>query len=265
MGFESELFAEVENFKSCSMLQKKSKSQDWKNKMTATEMSLMELVKTAKAMIFDIETGPLPAELLSQIYESPSEDDIPYGNRTKLDTRMSFRAEYLEEHKQKFFERAALSAETGRVLCIGLGIITESNETHVLHHEEESEILREFWQLVSKCISREIPMVGWNSHRFDIPFLTTRSWINRVPVPPIRSGQRRYLNDNFVDAMKVFVNFEDKFCGLNRAAKLFGIGEKTGNGSNFHELWDWDREKAIEYVVTDIQLTSKIASRIGIF
>jgi len=166
--------------------------------------------------------------------------------------------------KQKWLDDAALSAITGQLLCVG---ISESGNKGVIHGTEE-DILREFWyhcsslkeETAGACI-----FVGYDSHRFDLPWLIRKSWLLGVTVPMwVRRG--RYFHESFQDLKEIWQcgDRNESTGGLNGLAKAFGCGEKLGSGKHFGRLWGEDREAALAYALQDIALTEAIAMKMGV-
>ncbi len=209
------------------------------------------------ALIFDIETGPAPADQLDQYWD---ESAVKLGN-----LRDPFKvAEKLLEARTAFFERAALDPITGRVLAIGMQIPLCGWDLCGL--DDERDLLVHFWWQVEAAIASRLPIVGWNVHDFDLPFLIGRSRILGVNVPAgLRHG--RYWSDLVVDLMKVWtLDRYSVYAKLDTVGRALGLGGKTDgiDGSQFHVLWSTDRAKAVEYLRRDVELTAAIYEKIGV-
>ena len=130
----------------------------------------------------------------------------------------------------------------------------------VLHvgDSTEKEILIAFWKLLDS-FERKPQMIGFNTKPFDLPFLIKRSWKHRVTVPYwIRSG--RYWNDLVVDLREVWQLGDNRAHGsLNAISRHLGLGEKSGNGAHFSELFQSDRQAALDYCRRDVQLTRQVS------
>jgi len=156
-------------------------------------------------------------------------------------------------------EKAPLDPMRGRIVAIGYG---DPDGQRLIHAADEYDMLAEFWQLyqlVAKCGGR---LVGWNIHKFDLPFIRARSYRHDVTVPPGLLQRGRYWSDSLVDLMAEWV------CGhgyqsLDRVAQFLQVGAKNGDGADFHRLWDEDREQAIAYLTNDIDMVVAVAERMG--
>ena len=140
--------------------------------------------------IFGIETGPRSrAELAECVptFEAPSN----WKDSEKI------RA-YVAEKEAEWFQSAALSALTGRVLAIGyLDAVTD--ELGYFASGDEAADLAAFWHLVAPTGYLNSDLIGFSSNRFDLPFLIRRSWHLRSPhekpptdaVPTKRGGSKQ--------------------------------------------------------------------------
>lgn len=204
----------------------------------------------------DIETGPLPREAISHLkptFEAPSN----YKDPVKI-------AENITAQEAAWFERAALSPLTGRVLVIGIKRIGVPDTFETLEGDEAA-ILRQIWTMTG---DREVSHRWWghNLHGFDIPFLVRRSWFHRVPVPMATLFDRRgYVNaDRFRDTMAIFQcgNRSEGFTSLDAVGRFFGMPAKEQEKSkHFSDLYAKDREAALLHLTRDLTRTENIITR----
>ena len=222
--------------------------------------------------IFDIESGGLAADHLRASREPFSADAVPLGNAKKPETvaakietaRETYEHE-METATGPYFDRAALSPVTGRVLCIAhLGHDDEDPE--LLGDEDEVSLLSRWWSLASEVADQEGSLIGFNISHFDLPFLTKRSWILDVTVPTwVRS--RRYWSDTFVDLMDVWGLGSREFISLNSVARILGVEGKADDectGATFAQHWANNREAAIKYAKQDVISTKQLAEKMGV-
>lgn len=214
---------------------------------------------TNKQIIFDIETGPLPEDQIIRLmpeFQAPSN----YKDAEKI-------SQYIARAKGEWLERAALSALTGQVLCVGL---LKGETFHVLGHADEANVLETFWDIWRDDYGSQLKMIGFACRSFDIPFLIRRSWLYQVPVP------KDVLHLRFRDGGKL-LDLQDEWQlgsigphlgdtkkqSLNNLAGYFGLGKKTANGKDFHLLWNTDRPTALAYLENDLLLTAALAQRLA--
>lgn len=207
--------------------------------------------------VYDIETSPRPRselEPLCPTFDAPSN----YKDPEKI-------AAVLAAKKEEWLSSAALSAVTGRVLAIG--ILNAETGTFEALTGDEADILQIFWNRVSPKENHGAitdSWIGFNSNRFDLPFLVRRSWVCKVEIPStVISG--RYLNQRFIDLMEVYrVCDYQASISLDALAKWLGEGAKTGNGADFAALFAKDPAAALQYLRNDVWLTARCALRLGV-
>jgi hypothetical protein len=244
-----------------------------------------------QTIVFDIETGPLPeAELLAVMpVFDPSE--VKTGNLKDPAKIAEKLAEAEANHRRDFIERAALDPLSGRVVAIGVLLVSphpgplskldlpssaeREKKFLIIAHEDEAQMLREFWLLVRGDMGRINPLVGFNIFGFDLPFLFKRSWKHRVPVPfGLRRG--RYWDDQILDLREAWQLGDRQAKGsLDAIAKHLGVGSKlaapaangeikTIKGGEFAGLWDSNRKLAEAYLRNDVELTALVADALGV-
>jgi DNA polymerase elongation subunit (family B) len=207
-------------------------------------------------IIFDIETGALPFDQLVIPAFNPA--DVKLGN-TKDPDKIAERIRQAEEnHVSDYIKNAALDAMSGQVLCIGYRL--ERDEPAILSSDADGEaaMLRQWWELLNTW-ERQPRLIGFNVKSFDLPFLIKRSWKHRITVPYwIRHG--RYWNDLIVDLREVWQLGDNRAHGsLGAISRHLGLGEKSGSGADFANLWKTNRQAAIDYCLQDVKLTQQVA------
>lgn len=164
----------------------------------------------------------------------------------------------IEQKRLDWLADGALHAERGKVVLIGWH---DGSEASALAGNE-AELLSAFWQSLEK----EMLVIGFNLHRFDLPFLIRRSWINNVHVPMGSIFQRGRIDENrYIDLLKLWqCGDRQEYISLDMLARtLLGRG-KEGSGADFGRLWAEDRQKAIDYCKADVQLTYECAKKMGV-
>jgi len=212
-----------------------------------------------KTIIFDIETGPRTQAELDAIrpeFEAPRNLKDP----AKI-------AAALEEKRDEWQSKAALCASTGRVVAIGVcsfpGRVVTTLGTE--SPADEGRVIADFWHLVHKNPGARL--VGFNSNAFDLPFLIRRSLLLGIPFPSdIREG--RYWHRRCIDLMEAWtLGLYGERISLDRLAKAFGLEGKNGHGADFCRLWEGtpqERSQALAYLINDIDLTARLAVRLGV-
>jgi uncharacterized protein YprB with RNaseH-like and TPR domain len=207
-------------------------------------------------IIFDIETGPLP---LNELHIPPfNPADVKLGNVKNPDLIAERIRQAEENHVSDYIRNAALDALSGRILCIGYRIEREEPSVLCSDADGEAAMLRQWWKLLTD-FERTPRLVGFNVKPFDLPFLVKRSWKHRIQIPYwLRQG--RYWNDLVVDLREVWQLGDNRAHGsLGAISRHLGLGEKSGNGADFANLWKTNRQAAIDYCLQDVRLTQAVA------
>ena len=206
-----------------------------------------------KNITFDVESSPCPLAEAERFMPST----WPTGN-TKDPDKL---ATAIAEKKKAWLEDGALNPLTARVLAIGLLV----SDTFVLigPPATEAEILHEFWDAVRDGDNIH-KLIGFNVALFDLPLLCRSSYRLGVPVPSaLREG--RYWSRSVIDLRDLWTFNDRQTVGsLDTVAKYFGVGAKTGSGTDFSNLWQTDRPKAEAYLKNDISITAAIARKLGV-
>ena len=210
-------------------------------------------------IVFDIETAP--------VSKSELEAAMPKFEAPKNYTDPAKIAKAIQEKIADFIAGAALSAETGQVCAIGIWNELNGYEAFVSDTFSEKEIIEKFWSRIwdGRAITDKI--IGFNSNKFDVPFLVRRSWKLGISIPPTVLNHvrgRMYINEMFTDLMDWWDMGTRDTISLDRFAKFLGVGAKTGDGKYFHILLEHDKEAALAYLKNDINLTAECARKLGI-
>ena len=215
------------------------------------------------SIIFDIETRPKSVEELKAICPPFDPDSVKCGNLGPAKAKEKIE-KAREDHFTNFIEKAALYPHTGEVCAIGY----PNGQGHELDLEpdEEPQLVR-FWKRFEKAANTNEKIVGFNSNRFDLPFLIRRSFILDIPMPAnVISG--RYFHKSFVDLCDVW------FCGsrgnndyisLDMLCRALGVSAaKFGDGAYFHQLLEENPDEAERYLKNDLDCTAACAKKLRV-
>jgi len=201
--------------------------------------------------VFDIETGPRPD---AEAWLPPIEPPSNYKDPAKI-------AAYVAERKSSALERAALGADTGRVLCVG--VLRNSDVFRYVHHDDERELLNATW-LALECRGAADVFVTFNGNKFDFPFLLRRSYILGVTVPSWMPRDGRWKPRQHVDLMEWWqAGDRQETISLDRLARLCGLPGKTDTGAAFAAMWAANRDNALTYLKHDLELTRDLYLRLA--
>jgi uncharacterized protein YprB with RNaseH-like and TPR domain len=168
------------------------------------------------------------------------------------------------------YDRAAIYAEFGKIVCIGLGIFHYSDgqlqlRVKSIHNDNEKVILEEFSELLNKhYASDQHQLVAHNGKEFDFPYINRRLLINGLKIPKILDlAGKKPWEVKHLDTMELW-KFGDykNYTSLAVLAKCFGIPSPKDDidGSMVgHTYWQQnDLERIAVYCKKDIVTTAQI-------
>ena len=194
-----------------------------------------------KSLIFDIETGAEPDDVLETLFtfdETKVENysllgkefdpnEVKVGNmkdagkiaakieesRQKFESAKASVDENIETARAKawleFKEKAALSPRTGRILAMGWIDSESSNYAYEFISDNavaptsEKELIENFLEIADAKISQPGMLVGHNIVGFDLPFLIRRGLKYGIKIPwTIKNAITSYRPTNLIDTMR---------------------------------------------------------------
>ncbi len=168
-------------------------------------------------------------------------------------------------------ERAAIYAEFGKIVCVGVGIFTRNKDQQpglritAFSGRDEVRILEEFRLLLNKKLDPEnLFLCAHNGKEFDFPYLSRRYLINGLEIPAVlQLGGKKPWEIPHLDTMDMW-RFGDRksYTPLDLLASLFGIGSsKTDmDGSMVSKVYyeEDDIEKITHYCKQDVLVTANL-------
>mgnify|MGYP001034101596 CR=1 FL=1 len=176
-----------------------------------------------------------------------------------------------EEIRDLFFERAAIYAEFGKVIVIGLGCIKFDHGgepvlyTHTLSDHHEATLLQKFKNIVEEKYQPEnLRFCAHNGKEFDYPYLCRRMLVNGIGLPKaLQLTGKKPWEVTHLDTMEMW-NFGDKksFTSLDLLANLFGISSSKSlmDGSQVNHFYYVEKDLAsiASYCAQDVVVTAQI-------
>ena len=218
-------------------------------------------------LYLDIETKPRPDLVDKFLKRFPDYDpeDCKFGNikdphkiQLKLDEHREKYEKAKLQHRQDAIDKAALSPNTGEILCIQIA----RNDCPVeILEGDEKQTLKYFWQEAAMDVGEIVTWSGSNKGgSFDQWWIYHRSWVHNLNIPFI-------MHDVWKDCARAFLNaapwgsyqsLED--AGVSLQFKVYDTSPVCGK--NFAEFWETDREKALVYAKQDVTLLRQIWKRV---
>ena len=156
-----------------------------------------------------------------------------------------------EEQKLKL-----LNPIDSKIIALGIRF---NRENKIFYAGSEREIIESFWKEWASIKQKVnlVHVVGFNINNFDLPFITTRSLINKVVISPFTL---KYIIDL---REKINAYRYGKSRGkLKELALLLNLPVKEIDGSDIGRLYIEGRLNDIkEYLENDLEITDEIFKR----
>lgn len=220
-----------------------------------------------KRIYLDIETLP-PDENLRE--------SITVGMVRKLDRRFVAPERGDDELcNDGEFQRLALHAEYGRILCIGViveqggcetlrGVYGRDRETRAFHLDE-ARTLRGFWTMMRDFDLHRDIVIGHNVMEFDAPFIYKRSMVCGVAAT-VSLSFARYRRQPIYDTLKEWAHWDQRrYISLMELARVLKveITETDGmDGSRVYEFYCAGKHEEIAaYCIQDVEVVRAVYRR----
>ncbi len=175
---------------------------------------------------------------------------------------------------EKWYDKAGIYAEFGKIVCIGFGAFYYENDVlklkvKSLFGKDEKAILVDFANLLNKYYSKEKHILcAHNGKEFDYPYICRRMLVNGIKIPQILDiSDKKPWEIQHLDTLE-FWKFGDykNFTSLALLAKLFEIPSPKDDidGSMVNEVF-WqnnDVERISEYCKKDVATTAKLLTKL---
>ncbi|MCS6973243.1 MAG: 3'-5' exonuclease [Cyclobacteriaceae bacterium] len=195
--------------------------------------------------------------------------------RTQWERKASWlkREEGLSD-EQLFHQRAAIYAEFGKIVCIGVGIIRENERGEPLlrlkayYGHDEKALLNDFKLMLEKLNTSTTRLCAHNGREFDFPYLSRRMLVNGIPLPALLdlSGKKPW-EVNHLDTLEMWKFGDYKhYTSLDLLAAIFNIpSSKNGmDGSMVNTVYYQEKnlEKIKRYCLSDVVVLTQLYMRL---
>ena len=224
---------------------------------------MLNNIDTSKVLFLDIETVPL-AYRFSELNEASK---YLWDKKTK----------YLQEKEQlsaqDIYEKAGIYAEFGKIICISVGFIVQTNGEFQIRLKSfsstnEKELLQDFIDLLNSHYNHNsYTLCAHNGKEFDFPYISRRLLINEMKLPKLldNAGKKPWEINN-IDTLELWKFGDYKhYTSLELLTNIFNIPTPKDDidGSQVAKIYyeDGDLDRIINYcekdVVAIIQLFQK--------
>ncbi|MFO8236324.1 MAG: 3'-5' exonuclease [Bacteroidales bacterium] len=215
---------------------------------------MLEKIDLTKILFLDIETVP----------QFSSFDELPEKFKDLWNKKSSyFRKE--EETAEDVYKRAGIYAEFGKIVCISVGIIKNTDEGKYglriksFFGHNEKELLGDFTEMINKLAEKkEIYLCAHNGKEFDFPYIARRMLVNGISLPEVLNVPGKKPWDvPFLDTMELWKFGDYKhFTSLDLLAYIFNIPtpKEDIDGSQVGDVY-WQEEnlqRIVEYCEKDV-------------
>ncbi len=197
------------------------------------------------------------------------------GLNERLKIQWSRKATFLrrdgnQTDEDLYNQRAGIYSEFGKIICIGVGKLFESEsgelglKTKAYFGDDEKVLLQEFKNMVEKLDASTWKLCAHNGKEFDFPYLCRRMLVNGIGLPHVLNlAGKKAWEIPHLDTMEMWKFGDYKhYTSLDLLAAIFNIpSSKSGiDGSQVNEVYyrDKDLTRIKEYCVRDVVVLSQL-------
>lgn len=173
----------------------------------------------------------------------------------------------------EFYERAGISAEFGKIICISVGFFTLKGEQRNFRvtsfHGEEGTLLKNFKNLLIEHFSQAKHLLcAHNGKEFDFPYIARRMLIHSIKLPyKLDLFGKKPWEVPHLDTMELWKFGDYKhYTSLKLMANVLGIPSPKDDmdGSMVREVFyvDNDLDRIVNYCELDVITTAQVFLRL---
>ncbi len=213
-------------------------------------------------LFLDIETVP----------QQPSCDDLSASMQALWEKKSSyFRPQ--DKSAADVFQRAAIYAEFGKIICISVGVVKQGKSGLALRiksysGDDEKILLGKFAEMLNKLsTSKNIYLCAHNGKEFDFPFIARRMLIQGILIPALldNAGKKPWEIQH-LDTMELWKFGDYKhYTSLELLTTIFNIPSPKNDmdGSMVADVY-WKQknlERIVEYCQSDVKAIAQLMCR----
>ncbi len=172
--------------------------------------------------------------------------------------------------KSLFEEKGGIYSEFGKIIVIGIGIITHSKDQELcirvraLYDKDEEQLLIDFKNILEEKFSPNVRLCAHNGKEFDFPYICRRMTILGIKLPSaLDISSKKPWEINHIDTMEMW-KFGDRkaYTSLDLLATIFDIesSKSTMDGSQVHSKYYHEDElhKIAKYCMDDVVVAAQV-------
>ncbi len=215
-------------------------------------------------LFLDIETVP----------QYPNWDDLSKKEKELFEIKTAYQRKD-EITAEKFYERAGIWAEFGKIICISVAFFNRSTSERQLrvtsfYGDDEARILSDFKDLLDKHFARaEHLLCAHNGKEFDFPFIARRMLVNKIDLPKkLNLFGKKPWEVAHLDTMELW-KFGDykNYISLNLLSHTLGIPSPKDDidGSQVADVYYREKnlKRIVEYCEKDTIAVAQILLRMN--
>ncbi len=168
-------------------------------------------------------------------------------------------------------DKAAIYAEFGQIVCIGMGFLREKDDQLVLRlgeisGKDEKELLLKFANLLEEQFPKNQPrLCAHNGFEFDFPYICRRMRVHGIPLPSSLSlliNAKPWTNPH-IDTMEMW-KFGDRkhFTSLDLMATIFDVETSKSDidGSMVSHVYHVEDNlpRITRYCIRDVEVLTRV-------
>lgn len=209
---------------------------------------MLEHIKSNKILFLDVET----------VSQKEKFDELSERWQLLWEKKARFLGT-AEDTPEVLYERAAIYAEFGKIICISVGFLGLQDGKRIFRMksffgEDEKALLEEFANLLrTKFNSSDTLLCAHNGKEFDFPYLSRRMLINKIKLPNLLDlAGRKPWEVQHLDTLQLWKFGDYKhYTSLDLLSAIFNVDSPKDDidGSQVGKIYYADKKKGLEKIV----------------
>jgi len=221
---------------------------------------MLDKIKEENILFIDIETAA----------QHSNYDDLNDKFKDLWTKKMRWHIEKESKTAEELYEKAAIWAEFGKIVCISVGYIIKNNGVSSLRIKSffghnEKQLLENFATLLNNHFNKDKNLLcAHNGKEFDFPYISRRMLINQVPLPrTLDNAGKKPWEIKHLDTLELWKFGDVKhYTSLDLLAAIFDIPspKEQIDGSMVNKVY-WTENnlpKIAEYCQRDVATICKL-------